>query len=152
MGASVESLQGPSAFPGGIYELRLDGFEPKFSKDKGSVNYNPKFIVVNHPTLNDRRVFDNLNSKAGWVQLDLCHALGFEMEVIGDTAFLPGEFQGPDNNPTDWHYIGPLVGRTLKVEIAEVDYKGKTNNKIKRFLCVVPGCKAKHSENLIGKP
>jgi len=151
MGVSTESLKGMPTMPQDIYTVRLDGFEPRFSKDRGSVNLNPKLVVINHPTLNDRRVFDNLNSKAGWIQLDFCHAFGLPMLVEGDTSFIPGEFQGPDNDPERWSYVGPLTGRLAKAEVAEVDnQRGGTRNAVKRYICAVAGCSTKHSDNLVG--
>ena len=63
---SKEDLAG-NVYPDGLYELRLEGFEPEKSKKGDSVNLNPVLKIVNHQTLNNKRVFDNLNSSASWI-------------------------------------------------------------------------------------
>lgn len=144
-----DSLEGIQPLPPGIYVVRHDGFKPTLSKNKDSVNLNPQLIIVNHPTLNDRRVFDNLNSKAGWIHQDHVHAFGLTMEMSGDEASIPGDFIGPDDDPSKWNYQGPLRGRTGQVEVAMTDnQKGGQRSAIKRYVCAVPNCKEKHSESL----
>ena len=73
---SKEELSG-NVYPEGLYELRLEGFEPSFSKQKTSINLNPTLKIVNHQTLNGKRVFENLNSGASWIIESFCHAFGF---------------------------------------------------------------------------
>lgn len=150
MTVSKESLKGSPPCPPGIYEFRCDGFSPKKSKNGQSVNLNPKMVVINHPTLNDRRLFENLNSNAGWIQLDFVHSLGIPMADYGAEAGIPGDFIGPDDDPEKWTYAGPVSGRVGKLEYAETDNgRGGTKMAIKRFFCTVPGCTEKHSENLL---
>lgn len=163
-----ESLKGFEALPAGIYELRLDGFEPLWSKKKDSVNLRPKLIVVNHsnPELNDgkHRAFENLNSQAGWVMIDFCHAFGVRMSGEEDgvpmenwtspDVGLPGEFipnPADASNPEKWTYAGPLLGKVAKVEIIQVaGYKNanKMQAAINKYFCTVPGCSHEHQESL----
>lgn len=163
-----ESLKGFEALPAGIYELRLDGFEPKFSKDKQSVNLRPKLVVVNNPNadLNDgkHRAFDNLNSQAGWVMIEFCHGFGIRMTGEEDgvpmenwtspDVGLPGEFDpNPTdaNNPEKWTYKGPLLGRVARVEIINQPAYNNANKiqaVINKYFCAVPGCSHQHLESL----
>lgn len=150
-----DSLKGLPPIPPGIYEFRLDGFEPKLSKQKPgkdqSVNLNPILNIINHATLNGRRLPENLNVQAGWVMQDLVHALGVPMADEGtDDAALPGEFQPPNEpDPTKWQYIGPLAGKVGKAEVALVpNQRGGMRSAIKRYFCVIPGCSERHSEDL----
>jgi hypothetical protein len=147
--ASKESLEGKPPLPVGIYTFRLDGFDPKLSKDTKSVNLQPKMKVINHAQHNDGRIFENLNSQAGWVMRDFCHALGIHMDGPEETD-LPGDFQGPEGDPSNWKYVGPLVGKTGQVELTTVpNLKGGTRTVPKRYLCAIPGCAVKHSESLV---
>ena len=141
-----ESLEGRKPNAAGVYMVRLDGFKPRKSKSGDSVNLYPTLKIINHPTANDNNVFENLNSSAGWVLKDFVHAFGLPM----DNGSLPGDFQGPDDDPTKWTYVGPLKGRTAKLEVAMKDNtKGGMIDAVKRYFCAVPGCQEKHSESLI---
>ena len=153
---SKEALEGKPPLPAGIFTFRLDGFKPKTSSKGTSVNLNPTLKVINHATLNDSRVFENLNSQATWVHQDFCHALGVELEGP-DKTDLPGEFMGPQDKPEDWKYVGPLAGKTGQVELVTVPKKDKSGNvvagtqtAVKRYICAIPGCTVKHSESLQG--
>jgi hypothetical protein len=151
MGVSTESLKGLPPLPVGIYHFRLDGFKPQLSKAKTSTNFNPVLKVINHPTLNDRIIFCSLNSGAGFIQLALVHALGLQMEVEGDTAFMPGKFiedQGDPENVEKWRYEGPMLSRTGRLEIYETSYQGKPKTTIKQFFCAHQGCTEKHPTEL----
>jgi hypothetical protein len=153
MGASKDSLEGSKPLPIGFYDFRLDGFNPKPSKDKGSVNFNPTMKVINNANgLNDNRIFLNLNQKAGWIQKDFVHALGFQMEVIGEEAYIPGEWTPDPTAPDDvtkMKYNGPLLGRTGRCEVGlRKDDKGKDQSYVKQLVCKVPGCQEKHSTDL----
>jgi hypothetical protein len=148
---SKESLAGQEypSIPDGLYELRLDGFEPQWSKNKDSQNLRPVLKIVNHPTLNDQRIFDNLNTKAGWIIQAFSHAFGQSLVDKGNGEVdMPGEFIGPDNDPTQWHYNGPLTGAVAKVILRQVPYNGKMSSKVDQYLCTVPGCQEKHPNNL----
>lgn len=142
-----ESLEGKPPLPPDVYSVRLDGFKPKKSKAGDTVNANPVMKVINHPTLNDRNVFDNLNSAAGWVMKDFCHAFGLQM----DNGSLPGEFPGTGDDPASWgEYVGPLKGRTAKIQIVRADNgRGGTKDAIKRYFCAIPNCQERHSESLV---
>lgn len=160
-----DKLKGFEALPPGIYQLRLDGFEPKFSKDKSSINLRPKLTVVNNQNndLNDgkHRAFENLNSQAGWVLIDFCHAFGHRMsgeeegvpmeQWSSPDAGLPGEFvpnPTDPNNPEKWTYTGPLLGQVGTVEIVETIYNNKKQATINKYFCTVPNCTHQHSEAL----
>ena len=151
---SKEQMEGRKPLSTGIYEVVLRGFEPKKSKDGGSINLRPKLVVVNHATENNNRVFDNLNSNAGFYHEDFVHAFGLQMEQTGPNEFsIPGDFMPDPNdpdNPTKWVYNGPLLGRTARVEVVlGKNTEGKDSTQVKRWLCAIPGCQNKHKESLI---
>lgn len=144
-------LEGFKTLPAGVYEVRLDGFEPELSKKKTSVNLNPILRVINSTEYNDQRIFDNLNSNAVWIHNDFCHAFGLEMEDAGNEVVIPGEFVGPDNDPSKWQYTGPLIGKVGKVRVVVQEYEGKERNAVDQYYCdhnALPTCQAKHSTNL----
>lgn len=160
----TKSLEPPAQLPDGLHTFRLDGFKPKWtkpdaknpSKDR-SINLNPVLRSINEPDpeANNKPIFTNLNQKAGWILQDFVHSLGFEMVGNGDASDIPGEFLGAEASPGDdatlaqWQYIGPLVGQTGQVElITKDDGKGGKRSEIKRFICRVPNCQVKHSDNL----
>ena len=146
---SKEDLAGPPAIPEGAYEVRLTGFKPKMAKSKSSINLNPQLEIVNHPSFNNRDVFDNLNTTANWIVESFCHCFGQPLEPDGNGGgSMPGDFVGPDDDPEKWVYNGPLTGSVGKVYLKLVEYNGKTNAKIDQFFCAVPGCTTKHAQNL----
>jgi hypothetical protein len=149
--ASKDEIKGLPAMNEGLVTLRLDGFKPKFSKDKGSVNLNPILKITNHPEYNDRVVFENLNTKGKWVWKDFCHAFGVPMvELPGGDFEFPGDFAGADDNPESWQYSGPLVGQLGQVYLVQADdTKGGIKNAVKFYCCKVVGCSEKHSTNLV---
>lgn len=146
---SKEDLAGPPEIPEGLYELRLSGFKPKFSKDKSSVNLQPELEIVNHPLHNGRNVLDWLNSSAPWIIESFCHCFGQQLTPNpnggGD---MPGDFIGPDDNPEQWQYQGPLTGMVGKVYLKPVTFNGKTNPRVDQWFCSVPGCTTKHAQGL----
>lgn len=154
-----DKLASQEQLPPGIYDFTVKEFKPATSKKGGSVNLNPYLRITNHPTLNDRAVFENLNSQAWWVQEDFCHALGVPMEDDGSGGMiLPGKFICKQHGEADckcdpkdnWMYQGPLVGRVGKLEIAMGDNgKGGMVAKVKRYICAVPGCQERHRESLL---
>ena len=152
LGVSKESLEQKPPVPEGLYEVRFDGFAPKTSKKGDSINYNPVLKIVNNAHgFNDRRIFENLNSNAGWSQKDFCHGFGLAMLTEGDTFYIPGDFQSDPTSPSDvtkWKYTGPLSGRIAKMYLIVSEYEGKQSNKIQRILCAIPGCAEKHSDKL----
>jgi len=145
---SKEDLAG-NVYPDGLYELRLEGFEPSWAKSKNSYNLNPVLKIVNHSTLNNRRVFDNLNTGASWIIESFCHAFGFALEPNpnggGD---MPGEFMGLDVDPEKAQYTGPLTGSVAKVFLKNAPYNGKDQSKVDQWFCQVTGCQTKHAQNL----
>jgi hypothetical protein len=155
IGISTDQLEGLKNPPAGIYEFRLDGFKPAWAKEKvgkeRSVNLKPQLVVVNHPTLNDAPIMMWGNTAFGVDTFDLCHALGVQYDNEGsDNPQMPGEFQGPDDDPKQWQYIGPLVGQVGKVEIADTtDQHGKPTTGIKKFFCRVPGCTMPPRDSLL---
>jgi hypothetical protein len=146
---SKESLEGPPAVPDGLYELRLEGFEPKYSKDKNSVNLRPIIKIVNHPQHAGRQIFDNLNTGAAWILEAFTHSFGLPLVPDGNGgSSLAGEFLGPDDDPTKWNYVGPLSGSVGKMFLKQTEYNGKTNSKVDMYICSVPGCTQKHPSGL----
>ena len=173
MGFTKEELSGGSPVPAGKYNLILKGFKPKASAIKpgetesSSVNLNPELSIIGHPDYEGRRIFFNMNTKAAFLWTDFVHAMGLEMEVIQNehtgtdkqSYTLPGVFEGadePSKKPEDWKYMGPMLNKTLEVEVAEIPAGPDKNNvyrqaknDIRQFFCKVPNCTEKHSTNLI---
>lgn len=149
IGFSKEQLEG-NVLPDGLYEVRLEGFEPAFSKKRDSVNLNPILKVVNHPTLNNKRIFDNLNSGASWIVEAFCHTFGQALiPNANGGGDIPGEFMGPDDDPDSWQYVGPLTGMVGKVITKKTEYNGKENTKVDQWICSLgAGCNTKHPSNL----
>lgn len=145
-----ESLDGPSKIPDGIYNIRFDGFQPKPSKKGDSVNLNPVLKIINNPDLHDKRIYENLNTKADWIIRDMCHALGVEVGGSADDPELPGQML-PENetDPTKWQYSGPLTGEIATVEVGTRQGDKGTFSAIKRYICRIPGCTVRHPENLL---
>jgi hypothetical protein len=146
---SKESLEPKPSLPDGLYEIRLEGFEPDKSKKGDSVNLRPILKVINHPQHTGSRVFDNLNVGANWILEAFVHAFG--QPLIEDGAGnmnIPGDFNGPDDNPKQWSYSGPLTGAVGKVFLKQTEYNGKMNPKVDQWMCAVPGCQKKHPTGL----
>lgn len=149
IGFSKEQLEG-NVYPDGVYEVRLESFEPEFSKKRDSINLNPVLKIVNHPTLNNKRVFDNMNSGASWIIEAAVHAFGLALTPNGNGGGdIPGEFMGPDDDPTAWQYVGPLTGQVAKVLLKKTEYQGKESTKVDQWLCALgTQCKTKHPSGL----
>lgn len=145
---SKEELSG-NVYPPGQYDLHLEGFEPAFSKQKTSINLNPILKIVNHQTLNGKRVFDNLNSGASWIIESFCHAFGLPLTPnTNGGGDMPGDFVGPDDDPSKWNYVGPLSGAVAKVILNTKTYNGKESTGVDQWLCQVQGCNTKHASGL----
>jgi hypothetical protein len=168
MAFNKEELSGAPPMPASWYTLQLKDFKPKAAKPKPpstvseSVSLNAELVVIEPTEYENRRVFCGLNTKMAFMWPDFVHALGMEMEVVQDenagtekeSKTLPGVFQGMDTDPEDpskWKYLGPLLNKTMEVELAEIPSKDgfKAKNEIRQFKCAVPGCTEKHSTNLI---
>ena len=166
IGITKESLEGLKNPPAGIYEFRLDGFKPAWAKQKENkdrtINLKPQLVIVNHPTMNDKPIFMWGNTAFGVDIFDMCHALGVQYEdESGDNPHMPGTFAGPldgtpneggpQDDPAQWNYNGPLVGLIGKVELGEtVDQRdNKVRTEVKRFFCKVPGCTMPHRDSLL---
>lgn len=142
-----ERLEGLQPLPDGLYTIRCDGFEPEYSSNRDSINLYPKLVVVNHPQHNGFSLIENLNTKADWIILAFCHAFGVS---VGEDLNLPGEFNGPDNDPTKWQYVGPLLGQTAQVLLKQCDNtKGRMVTKVDQYLCKLgAACKTQHPTGL----
>lgn len=151
-GLSKEALEGRPPVAGGIYDFRLDGFKPAVAKKGGSVNLNPDLKIINNADFNDFKIFASLNEGFPPAVIGIVHALGMEMVTNAEGgADIPGEFLG-GQDPKSWSYTGPLVGRTGKVEVQQVDRtdgKPGQRTEIKRFICALPGCAEVHPESYI---
>ena len=148
--ANKEEINGLPPMGEGMVTVRLDGFDPKLAKKKDSVNLNPQMKIINHAEYNDRNVFENLNTKGKWVWKDFCHAFGVPLvETPNGAVEFPGNFDGPEEDPTKWQYHGPLTGQQAQLYLIQGDNgSGGINNKVKYYVCKVPGCVEKHSDNL----
>jgi hypothetical protein len=168
MTISKEAVEGKEVVPAGVYDVRLVGFKPAFTKAKSgdapnkvySLNLNARMEIVNNPDYAGRMVFEGLNMNAGWVQSDFCHAFGIPMEFDGTDYSFPGTWDNsPDFDPTKaetYKYEGPLVGQSAKIELAVDSYNNKPNNKVRRYMCSVDDCavkfpEVKHSTDLLAK-
>ena len=119
------------------------------AKSGNSINLNPTIKVINHQNATGRIVFDNLNSSAPWIIEAFCHSFGLELVSDGQGGYnIPGDFNGPESNPEQWNYVGPLTGAVAKVFVKQTEYNGKTNPKIDQWMCAVPGCQKKHPTGL----
>ncbi len=159
------------SYPSGDYFVQCNGFKPSFSKKRDSVNLKPVLRITGHPTLDGKPVMSNLNSGATFILRDFAHCFGLllpgetpEMAAVGaagDFDFPPGEFLNFDpQKPEGWQYAGPLMGRTGRIELVQVQSMKNTpgglvavpnqfRNEVKRFYCAVPGCCVAHKDNLI---
>lgn len=155
--ASKDKILGLPPVPEAMYAFRLDGFEPKLSNKKDSTNLNPIMKITNHAEFNDRRIWENLNSKGEWVWKDFCHALGVDMAQNSDGGFdFPGNFicsrhtQDCDgSDPENWTYQGPLLGQIGQAYLIQADdTKGGVKNVVKYYVCRASNCSLKHSSNL----
>ena len=154
---SKDQLEGKSFAnpPAGIYEFTLDGFKPKAAKQKdgkqASVNLRPTLRIVNHPQLTGTEIYTWCNTSFPAELYDLSHSLGVPFDGDGtDNASMPGEFVGPDDDPSQWSYIGPMVGQVGKLEIADTtDQKGAPCTAVKKYFCRVQGCTAEHRDSLL---
>lgn len=155
MSVSAEQIKAPEPVPDNIYELRLEGFKPKFSSKKTNVNLNPQLKIATGQFAGKTPLFENLNSDAGWVINDFCHAFGIPMVKNASGGFdIPGEFVGPDAEPEKWQYRGPLLGKVGKASVVITTYEGKPQNKVKSWICAVPNCNTqfpdiRHSNDLL---
>lgn len=168
MSFSKEELTGKPPVPAGWYTMQIKGFKPKAAKPKGdetesgSVSLNAELAIINHAEHEGRRVFPGLNTKMVWMWPDFVHATGLPMEEVQDanagtekaSYTIPGVFENADTNPADpstWKYLGPLLNKTMEVELAEVPASGgyPAKNEVRQYKCALPGCTAKHSTNLI---
>lgn len=158
LSASKEELKGQPVHPEGLYSVKLKGFKPKWAKKKDSVNLNPDIVIINHPELNDKKVFFNLNTKAKWLWSDFCHGFGVPLQQgpTPDDFEWPGDFSGSESDPDKWSYTGPLMGQQGQVYLIQVpavdsngnERAGEYQNRVKYFVCSLPGCVEKHSDNL----
>lgn len=140
---SKESLEGKPAAPDALYEVRLEGFEPKTAKAGTSINLNPILKIVNSPTHNGVRLYDNLNTGAAWIVEAFVHAFGLQLEPDGQGGFkMPGELS------LEAPYQGPLLGAVAKVFTKQTEYNGRMSAKADQWVCSVPSCTKKHPSNL----
>lgn len=159
----VESLA-YKVIPAGIYEFKLAGFKPKWSKNKDSINFNAILEIINNPEYDGTKIFEGCNSKAGFIQVEVVHALGLLMQDLGNGNYvMPGVWDGKpetfkEDDPTSWVYEGPLVGRTGKFEVAVEPYLGNDTNKVRQYFCALSDVecalqfgKDKHKKDLLAK-
>jgi hypothetical protein len=152
MGVSKDQLEGFKPVPNGVYQIRLEGFDPQKSQKGDSVNLNPIMKIVNHPQYSGQRIFWNCNTKAAFLWPDFAHAFGLDIVMEGDEVCLPGGSQAwtakpgtDENDPKNWIYRGLLLGKVGKVEVVEEHKQGqKPRNNIKMFICAIPDCATKN--------
>jgi hypothetical protein len=156
MSASKEELSGGPPIPDGLYHVVLKGFNPVKSKNGDSVNLNPDIRIINHPTLNDRKVFVSMNTNAPFMWAEITHCFGVPLAENGDSVDIPGSFDGPEDisgiapkGKVPWTYSGPLLNQQGQLQIGQKEYQGKLSADVKQYICRVAGCAVKHSDNLI---
>jgi len=144
MGVDPEQVKAPKPVQGGWYDLKLVGFKPKMSKDKGSLNLNANLVVVNAKAEeNDTKVYMGLNSKFARAWADFAHGFGFPLNPDGT---LPGDFIPDDKdkeNVEKYQYKGPLLGKILHAELIVSTYQGNERNEVNQIRCKVDGCATK---------
>lgn len=148
---SKEEVQGFPPVPEGLYDVQLRGFKPKKAKKGGSTNLNPDVRIINHPTLNDRRIWVSMNTNAPFMWHEICHAFGCPLEDDGDgNVSIPGEFSGDVMiDPSSSVYSGPLLNQQGKLYVVQVQRDSRLQNDVRHYVCRVSGCNEKHSDNLI---
>ena len=150
---SKESLEGAPPIPNGAYDVRLEGFEPKYSKNRDSVNLNPVLKVVNHATESGKRVFDNMNTR-GWMDYRSYVSFGVIQLVQNPHG---GDSTSPETSwvPTMTQRSGITWGlcqapsssaKSSKSTIRKVRWSRRLTN----GSCQVPNCTSKHPANLAG--
>ena len=168
MSFNRDELSGAPPLPAGWYTVQLKNFRPKAAAVKPgqteseSLSLNAELAVINHPEYEGRRIFAGLNTKMAFMWPDFVHATGLKMEVVQDefagtekeNYTLPGVFENADTHPNDpstWKYLGPLLNKTMEVELAEIPATAqfRAKNEIRQYKCAVPGCTDKHSTNLV---
>jgi hypothetical protein len=162
MSASKEEVSGQQELlPVGPYEVILKGFNPVVSKKGDSINLNPDIRVINHPTLNDKKIFVSMNTNAPFMWAEICHAFGCPLEDDGSGELsIPGAFDGVDfasalalgpKKRVPWQYNGPLLNQQGRLLLGQVirDGSSKPQNDVQQYICRVSGCETKHSDNLI---
>jgi hypothetical protein len=161
MSASKEEVSGQQELlPEGMYDVILKGFTPFTSKKGDSVNLNPDVRIVNHPTLNDKKIFISMNTNAPFMWAEVCHCFGCPLEEVGEEMTVPGQFDGPEydavlklgaKKKVPWVYHGPLLNQQGKLILGHVIREGSTKpqNDVRQYICRVSGCEVKHSDNLI---
>jgi hypothetical protein len=157
---SAEKIEGQDVMPSGQYEVKLLGFKPSLAKT-GSINLNACMEVVNHPDYAGRKLYSSLNVGMAFMYPDFSHCFGIIIEGDGKNFWLPGTWDGDvakfkEDDPTTWKYVGPLVGRIGKIEVAVTEYNGKERNDIRRYFWNTPGVeskwpKLKPKEDLLSK-
>src|SRR5713101_7411206 len=141
LGAPKDSLEPRKLLPRGKYTVQCDGFAQKLAKKGNSINYNPKLRIINHPNLAGEKVYTSLNQGAGFILIDFCHMLGFQMVEDGDDVVFPGGFLPNGADPQDvskMTYQGPLQGSVGDVLVDENMYENKPQNYIKAYFCKIP--------------
>lgn len=154
MGVSKDTLKAPEAFDEDLYEIRLEGFKPAFSKNKTSINYNPQLKIVSGDKTGTTNAgkkipFESLNATAGWILQDFTHAFGEVMTELKDgTMAIPGAWEGDPQKPETLRYVPDqngksLLGKTFKAYVVKKPNQKNPNsffNVIKAYVCAVPNC------------
>lgn len=161
MNFNKEDITGKPPVPPGWYTLQVKAFKPKLAgENKDSLSLNGEFSIIGNGEYEGRRVFESLNTKAGWIMLAFLHACDLEFEVVqnenvgteAEEFSIPGAFEGADKfpeDPTQWKYVGPLTNKTFEAELAITQYQGRDSNHVRQYRCAVANCTEKHPTNLI---
>jgi hypothetical protein len=160
MGVNPEQLKAPKPVPGGWYKLRLKGMTCKKSKSGKGFNYEAFFVVTDaQAEYNDSFVMYRMNNGFSQSEAaqDMCHALGFPVEVDGS---FPGDWKLKDDTKQDEfdgaQYTGVLLGKTAEAELTTDTYDGRELNVVKQFKCKIDQCATRfpdirHKTDLRGK-
>jgi hypothetical protein len=158
MGVDPEKIKQAKLQPNGWYKVKLVGFKPKkASKDPNSINFNAQFEILNSAGPDFQKfVYATMSDKMPKHINDIVHGLGFALEKDGS---FPGSWVFPPedaDNVEKAQYKGPLMGRTMEVELATTSFNGNDRNEIRQVRCAVPDCATKHPDvrhqtNMLGK-
>lgn len=164
MGVNPEQVKAEKPVPGGWYELRVKGITCKKSSSGKGVNYEAYTNVVNNTAeCNDKFVLVRMNNgfNQSKVANDFTHACGFTLEADGSfpgdwnlkdgvVALPDGTYASKDGKALDAltafdgaQYKGPLLGKTLRAELAIDNYQGEDRNEVKQMQCKVDRCSQK---------
>ena len=159
MGVNPEQTKAAKPVPGDWYEVRLKGGAVKMSKSGKGYNYEFYTEIVNNKAeFNGTSVFVRANNGFNQAKVvnDIVHGMGFSLEADGS---IPGDWKLKDPNKMiddgnggktpDFNgaqYTGPLLGKTMRLQLAVGQWEGEDRNEVVQIQCKVPDCPTKNPD------